>query len=312
LVTFAPSAQAWEKVAVCPTSFPAVGAISSAVSIAASDTIISVCPGIYYDNVTVNTPHIKIIGQGKNGAVELYCIYASGSGFAFEADGDEVENIEIAGCQWGVLVDGTSGAKNVVIRQNIFVYDYDGVELYRTKGGTVQANQFANDTYAVVDSGSTSSDIGSNTVIGVCPSPSPQCNVFGISLESASKASVKSNHVTQVNQGVAVFLGTNGSTITENKVTSCYESFYVDQAGNNTFTKNEADASAVGFLATSTTGQDSSNGKINVFENNKAQGNQFDDLLDQSSGAEPGGVANKWHKNTCGGTGSNPTSLCTD
>jgi hypothetical protein len=86
----------------------------------------------------------------------------------------------------------------------------------------------------------------------------------------------------------------------------------MDQAGNNTITGNEAEACLVGIQATFTTGQDSTNGKPNVIENNKAQGNSLHDLWDQSVGSESDGVGNKWHKNTCGTTGSSPVSLCKD
>ncbi len=322
LVTFASPAQASEKVTVCPASFPATGAISAAVATAASGTTIELCPGVYYDNVVVNQAKVKIIGQGKNSTVDVYCADAGGTAFYLEANDDYVQNMKITDCKWGVFIDGTLGGKDGVIRDNIFTSNEVGVEAYRTTTATVQANFFINNGTAVLDNGSTSSDIGSNTVVGRCGSvttevstnvESVDCsNVFGIFLDGASKASVNSNHVTQVSEGVAVFGGTTGSKITKNKVWKCFEAFYMDQAGNNTFTGNEANASAVGFLATSTTGQDSTNGKPNVIENNQAQGNQYDDLLDQSIGSESDGVANKWHKNKCGGTGSSPTSLCTD
>ena len=86
----------------------------------------------------------------------------------------------------------------------------------------------------------------------------------------------------------------------------------MDQAWNNTVTGNEADTNGEGIQATFTSGQDSVNGTPNVIENNKAQGNSLHDLWDQSTGTEPSGVGNKWHKNTCGATGSSPVSLCTD
>jgi parallel beta-helix repeat protein len=308
LVTFASLAHASDTVTVCPKSFPATGAISAAVATAASGTTINVCPGTYYDNVTFHEKKVKVIGEGKSGAVQVYCTDPSGSAFYDEAYDDYVQNMEITGCAWGVFIDGSLGGTDGVIRDNIFVSNTVGVEAYQTTTATVQANTFTNNGTAILDNGSTSSDFGSNTIVGGCVT----CNVFGISLEGASKASVKSNHISQANECVAVFGGTTGSTITENKVTGCYEAFYIDQAGNNTFTDNQAEASAVGFLATYTTGQHSTNGTPNVIETNKAQGNQYDDLLDQSIGTEPDGVGNKWHKNTCGSTGSSPASLCTD
>ena len=139
-----------------------------------------------------------------------------------------------------------------------------------------------------------------------------ECNADGIDLEGASKASVNSNHITQVFSGVLLTNGTTGSKITNNKVSKSFEAFVMDQAGNNTVTGNQADANGVGIQTTFTTGQDSTNGKPNVIENNKAQGNSLHDLWDQSTGTEADGVGNKWHKNTCGTIGSSPVSLCTD
>ncbi|MGA2963700.1 MAG: NosD domain-containing protein [Candidatus Korobacteraceae bacterium] len=310
LVTFAPSAYASDTVTVCPKSFPATGAISAAVATAASDTTINVCPGTYYDNVTFHEKKVKVIGEGKSGAVVVQCSDPSGSAFYHEAYDDYVQNMEITGCAWGVFIDGSLGGTDGVIRDNIFVSNTVGVEAYQTTTATVQANTFTNNGTAILDNGSTSSDFGSNTIVGNCATCS---NTFGISLEGASKASVKSNHISGVYEGVAVYGGTNGSTITENKVTSCYLAFFIDQAGNNTFTDNQADSSEDGFLASPTTGQGSLNGKPNVIDGgNKAQGNLLYDLQDQSSGTEPDGVGNKWHKNTCGSTGSSPASLCTD
>ena len=53
VVAVASSAQA-STVKVCPSSFPAVGAISAAVGTAASGTTIEFCPGTYLDNVVIN------------------------------------------------------------------------------------------------------------------------------------------------------------------------------------------------------------------------------------------------------------------
>ena len=138
------------------------------------------------------------------------------------------------------------------------------------------------------------------------------CNTYGIDLQNVSKASVNSNHITQVFAGVFAVSGTNGSAITKNKVSNTFEAVIMDQAWNNTVTGNEADANGVGIQANFTTGQDSTNGTPNVIENNKAQGNSLHDLWDQGTGTEADGVGNKWHKNTCGATGSSPASLCTD
>ncbi len=320
LVSFASPAQA-STIKVCPTSFPATGAISAAVATAASGTTIELCPGTYLDNVVVNQAKVKIIGEGMSGAVEFQCQDPVGTGFDLEAYDDYVQNMKISNCLYGVFIDGSMGGKDGVIRDNIFVNNtFVAVEAAQTTTATIQANQFFNNPSAVIDNGSTSSDIGSNTIVGGCRSTTADvssntvnnCNTFGISLEGASKASVNSNHVSQVFAGVFVVEGTTGSTITKNKVWKSFEAFIMDQAGNNTVTGNEADASVVGFQTTFTTGQGSTNGKPNVFENNKAQGNSLHDLWDQSVGSEPDGVGNKWHKNTCGATGSSPVSLCTD
>ena len=209
-----------------------------------------------------------------------------------------------------------------MIRDNIFENNGVGVEAYQTTTATVQANTFTNNEVAILDNGSTSSDFGSNTIVGCTNqvdasvnfvSNTVQCSSqFGIELEGACKASVNSNHISQASLCLDVSGGTTGSSITKNKVTDCEVAIYMDQAGNNTFTGNEADSSLDGFLATPTTGQGSLNGKPNVIENNTAKGNGFEDLQDQSTGTEADGVGNKWHKNTCGAAGSSPVSLCTD
>ena len=319
VVTFASSAQASTK-NVCPTSFPATGAISAAVATAASGTTINLCPGVYIDNVVVNQAKVKIIGQGASGAVEFRCENPGGKGFDLEANDDYVQNMKIANCTWGVFIDGTLGGKDGVIRDNIFVNNNFGVEAIQTTTATVQANTFFNNGVAIFDNGSTSSDIGSNTVDGGCrvtivrvgEDVVNECNAYGIELDDASKASVNSNHLTQVFAGVFVVEGTTGSKITNNTVSKSFEAFIMDQAGNNTVTGNEADGNLVGFQTTFTTGQDSTNGKPNVIEKNKALGNSLRDLWDQSVGTEADGVGNIWHKNTCAGIGSDPASLCTD
>ncbi len=322
LVTFASSAQA-STIKVCPSSFPAVGAISAAVGTAASGTTINLCPGVYLDNVVVNQAKVKIIGQGKSGAVEVVCIDHSdpnGKGFDLEAYDDYVQNMKIANCTWGVYINGPSGGKDGVIRDNIFVNNNFGVEAVQTTTATVQANTFTNNGVAIFDNGSTSSDIGSNTVDGggrvtivrAGQDVVNECNTLGIELEGASKASVNSNHLTEVFAGVFVVEGTTGSKITNNTVSKSFEAFIMDQAGNNTVTGNEADGNFVGFQTTFTAGQDSINGKPNVIEKNKALGNSLHDLWDQSVGTEADGVGNIWHKNTCAGIGSDPASLCTD
>jgi len=309
LVTFTPSAQASDTVVtLCPPS-PSTGAISAAVAAAASDTVINVCPGTYNeDNVTFHEKKVKVIGGGTSGsgAVIVQCTDPGDTAFYLAAYDDYVQNMKITGCTFGVYIDGSSGGTDGVIRDNIFVNNTVGVEAYQSTTATVQANTFTNNSLAaVLDNGSTSSDFGSNTISG--------SGEYGIALEGASKASVKSNHISGVYEGVAVYGGTNGSTITENKVTSCYLAFFIDQAGNNTFTDNQATSSADGFLASPTTGQGSLNGKPNVIDNgNKAQGNSLYDLQDQSIGTEPSGVGNKWHKNTCGVAGSSPAGLCKD
>ena len=106
VVTFASSAQA-STVKVCPSHFPAVGAISAAVGTAASGTTIELCPGIYLDNVVVNQAKVKIIGEGKSGAVKFFCLNHSdpnGKGFDLEANDDYVQNMKIANCLGACLL----------------------------------------------------------------------------------------------------------------------------------------------------------------------------------------------------------------
>lgn len=319
VAAFASSAQA-ATIEVCPTSFPAIGVISAAVATAASGTTINVCPGLYFDDVVINQEKVKVIGQGKSGDVQVIC-NTRFAAFTLQGYDDYVQNMKISGCTFGVFIEGTLGGKDGVIRDNTFVNNIYGVVASQTTTATVQANTFTNNVVAISDSGSTSSDFGSNTIFGGCnlttadfisPAVVNTCNAYGIDLLGASKASVNSNHITQVFAGVSLTNGTTGSKITNNKVWNTFEAFIMDQAGDNTVTGNEADTSRVGIQTTFTTGQDSINGNPNVIENNKAKGNSFEDLLDQGVGTEPDGVGNKWHKNTCGATGSSPASLCTD
>ena len=214
VITFASSAQA-ATIKVCPTSFPATGAISAAVGTAASGTTIELCPGVYFDNVVVNQAKVKIIGEGKSGAVKVICLNHSdpnGKGFDLEANDDYVQNMKIANCTWGVFIDGTPGGKDGVIRDNIFVNNNFGVEAVQTTTATVQANTFTNNGVAIFDNGSTSSDFGSNTIFGGCrvtidtvgADVVNECDALGIDLLGASKASVNSNHITQVFAGVSL------------------------------------------------------------------------------------------------------------
>jgi len=128
LVSFASPAQA-ATINVCPATSPSTGVISAAVATAASGTTISLCPGVYFDNVVVNQAKVKIIGQGKSGAVEFLCQNPRGTGFYLEANDDYVQNMKISNCTFGVFIDGSLGGKDGVIRDNIFKSNKVGIRL---------------------------------------------------------------------------------------------------------------------------------------------------------------------------------------
>ena len=166
VVTFASTAQA-ATINVCPATSPSTGVISAAVATAASGTTISLCPGVYFDDVVINQEKVKVIGLGKSGDVQVIC-NTRFAAFTLQGYDDYVQNMKIVNCTFGVFIDGSLGGKDGVIRDNIFKSNNIGVEAYQTTTATVQANTFTNNEVAIYDSGSTSSDFGGNTINGGC------------------------------------------------------------------------------------------------------------------------------------------------
>jgi len=324
----------------CGSNSLAYDTIQAAVDFAPEGTTVKVCPGVYNEQVTVDTSKIKLVGvEDITGRAQIsppdtmtapYALVL----FTGGANADSIKNFDIAGpfpdalfCgsdAWGVKVEGNATA--TIQNNHISEVRATSSSLYGCQQGIgigvgrMAASQVGHatitgnviDTFQkggiYVDGPGSQATIKNNVVTGTGPSDIIAAN--GIQISRSAIGKLAGNTVTDnsytgasaASSGILLYQA-NGSTRVSGDTASANDvNIWLSDVIGTQVSLAHAEDGQWGIVADS----DVFN---NRFLDNVASGNSVADCEDDSTGSGTAGTANTWKRNT--GTISSPEGICT-
>ena len=238
-----PAAQA--TIWVVPDDYPT---IQAAVDVAGPGDTIEVLPGVYPENVFVETS-LTIIGQDKSATI----VDGSGGGYAFwlNTDGVTISGFTMRDCSnYGVMASYSGGhtiednifinnvygvylsnspSANNVINNTFFNNDLRGINVAASNDNTISGNYISESTYGIkLSDGSEFNSIMNNVIIGAS---------HGIYLGFSPNNDIDQNSISGEITGIALF-NSDYTDIRNNTLSECaygieiYNSMYTTSFGN--------------------------------------------------------------------------------
>ena len=315
------AANAAERTVNCTRDSSTFSTINAAILASIAGDKITVCPGIYPENVVVNRNNLKIQAE-VCGAAKVVPGNAAIPGFQVLGDGNTIKGFAISGFSVGVSVLSPFGG--TILLKNIIFDNVTGININNSFNNVVKANIVMDNsgngiidvlTLAISQSQENKyleNDIEYNGVNGLFlittttpPSTVTRARIIDNTINNNGENGIRLNDTSAVKilDNDLSFNGTDGLELfgvsTNNRIIA------------NHANRNGASITLCGPLlgAGNCTGIRLHSLSVdNTLRQNTAKGNLVWDVQDNSTGTQTAGTGNTWEKNRC--KNDSPDGLC--
>jgi parallel beta-helix repeat protein len=188
--------------------------ITDAIAAAEPGDTITVSPGSYYENITINTP-INLIGSDKNDTILEYQkdVY----GILVLTDDVTISGFTIKNASIGIY----ARSSNTLIENNIFQNNSNAILIEDMSNNKIISNTLKSNNDGINLYNSTNNTISDNHIM--------EDSYFGIKLwENSSYNILSSNAITNCKRGILIQRWSNNNSIFDNNLSTMKSGYCVD------------------------------------------------------------------------------------